>query len=55
MAMGLANGGCGYPYMAPPMYEYLCGVDVTQVCVTDLDVPSFEVRQLLLEVLYMHA
>lgn len=30
MAMSLLHGGCGFPYLAPPMYQYLCGVDISQ-------------------------
>ena len=54
MAMGLANGGSGYPYMAPPMFEYLCGADIAEICVTDLDVPNLEVRQLIQKVCPIH-
>ena len=50
MSMSIANGGNGFPYLAPPMYEYLCGWDVTSISVADLDVPNYEVRELLSKV-----
>ena len=53
MAMGLANGSSGYPFMALPMYRYLCGEEITSICVSDTDVPNFEVRELLQKVYYV--
>ena len=50
MAMSLVQGGSGFPYMAPPMYDYLCGVEIPSIKVAIDDVPSCEVRQLLQQV-----
>ena len=43
----LMSASIASPYLAPPMYEYLCGWDVTSISVADLDVPNYEVRELL--------
>lgn len=50
MAMSLVNGGSGYPYMAVPMYRYLCGGNVTADLITTADIPNMEVRQLVQKV-----
>ena len=48
MAMSLVQDGSGFPYMAPPLFEYLCGMSTIDV--TKEDVPSYEVQQLLQQV-----
>ena len=48
--MSLVQGGSGFPYMAPPMYDYLCGIDILSIKVILDDVPSCEVRKLLQQV-----
>lgn len=50
IAISLVNGGSGFPYMAPPMYQYLCGVDMSENKVSLEDVPSFEVKEMLQKV-----
>ena len=48
MAMSLVQDGSGFPYMAPPLFEYLCGMSTIDM--TKEDVPSYEVQQLLQQV-----
>ena len=50
MAMCLLHGGSGFPYLAPPMYDYLCGEDASSIKVSAEDVPNVEVTQLLQKV-----
>ena len=50
MAMSLIQGGSGFPYLAPPMYDYLCGKDAISIEVSAEDVPSIDVTQLLQKV-----
>lgn len=51
MATSLVQGGSGYPFLAPPMYQYLCGANISTIKVTIPDVPDIEVKQLLKQVL----
>lgn len=48
MAMSLVQDGSGFPYVAPPLFEYLCGMSTIDM--TKEDVPSYEVQQLLQQV-----
>ena len=48
MAMSLVQDRSGFPYMAPPLFEYLCAMPTIDV--TKKDVPSYEVQQLLQQV-----
>ena len=50
MAMSLVQGGSGFLYIAPPMYDYLCGIDILSITLTLDDVPSCDVRKLLQQV-----
>ena len=47
MAMGLVQGSSGIPFLSHPVYEYLSGKDILSITVTMLDVPLYEVRELL--------
>ena len=48
MAMSFVQDRSGFPYMAPPLFEYLCGMSTTNV--TKEDVSSYEVQQLFQQV-----
>ena len=50
MAISLVQGGSGFPFFAPPVYQYLCGVEMPTIELQD--VPNFEVISLL-EKVYM--
>ena len=50
MAMSLVQEGSGFPYFAPPVYEYLCGAELSSIKVTVDDVPNLEVRAFIEEV-----
>ena len=41
MAISLVQGGSGFPFVAPPVYQYLCGVEMPTIELQD--VPNFEV------------
>jgi len=56
MAMSLVQGGSGFPFLAPPMYDYLCGREISTIEVCMQDVPNLEVLSLLEKVLqYSHS
>ena len=47
MAMSLTQGGSGFQYIAEPMYDYLCGKEITSINITVEDVTNGEVRNLI--------
>lgn len=47
IAMGIVQGSSGIPYLAPPVYDYLCGATLESLTLTVEDVPSFEVKEFL--------
>ena len=47
VAMGLVQGGSGIPFLAPPVYNYLCGMSMQAVKVSLEDAPNFEVQELV--------
>ena len=48
--MTLVNGGSGFCFMAPPVYQYLCGRDLRDISVSVADVPDAQVRHVLRKV-----
>ena len=50
MAMSLVQEGSGFPFMAPPVYHYLCGIEMSSIHVTVDDTPIQEVTALIEEV-----
>ena len=44
MALSLVQGGSGFPYLAPPVFKYLCGQDIAEIRVAIEDVPNIEVH-----------
>ena len=50
MAVSLVQGGSGYPFFAPAIFEYLAGTDICAITPSLQDVPSAEVQQLIAEV-----
>ena len=50
MPMSLLQQGSGFPYLARPVYEYLCGCDPSQAAVGVEDVQDYEVVTLANEV-----
>ena len=59
MARSLVQGGSGLPFFAPPMYQYICGVEMSSIAVSMQDVPNLEALNLLEKIsvhdfLYLH-
>ena len=50
MAMSLAQDGSGFPFFAPPLYQYICGTEISSVKIAADDVPKVEVKAFLDEV-----
>lgn len=40
MGMSLMQGGSGYPYFAPCIFDYLCGKDLAEIMVSREDIPD---------------
>ena len=49
IAMGIGQGGNGFPFLSPPVHNYLCGVEL-QVTITKEHVPTIETRVFMTEV-----
>ena len=50
IAMGIVQGSSGVPFLAPPVFDYLCGFSIDTIHVTKDDVPTYEVQQFLKKV-----
>ena len=47
MAMSLLQQGSGFPYLAPPVYQYISGVEVSKIDVSVEDIPNVEFRSII--------
>ena len=45
MTMADVQGGSGFHFLAPRVYQYLCGVDVSAIPVSTDDIPDYEVAR----------
>ena len=52
MAMALAQDGSGFPFLAPCVYKYLCGMDLSCINIDPDEVPDYEVRDFLQKVTF---
>ena len=50
MGMSLTQGGSGYPFFAPAIYQYVCGCDVCSIVPTVDEIPDLELKTVLVEV-----
>lgn len=48
LAMGLLQDGSGISFLAPPVFQYLCGTAAEDVQVSIDDSPTLEVKELVL-------
>ena len=53
MAMSLAQGGSGFSYLCPSVYQYLCGIKPTDISVSVDDIPDYEVKNAVQQVYYV--
>lgn len=51
MAMSLGQEGSGFPYFSDSIYKYWCGVDPMTIELDVDDIPDFDVKDVLLQVL----
>ena len=49
VAMGIVQGSSGFPFLSPPVFEYLCSGEIP-VHVSHEHVPSLEVKTFMNEV-----
>ena len=40
IAMSICQGGCGFPFLAQPVYTYLCTGKITEVVLASSDAPD---------------
>ena len=50
MAMSVVQDRSGFSFLAPPVYQYICGVDIPRISIADEDVPDYDVRKIIEEV-----
>ena len=50
VAMSIVQDGSGFSFLAPPVYQYICGMEIPRIAIADEDVPDYEVRKLIEEV-----
>ena len=50
MAMAVVQGGSGFHFLAPCVYQYLCGIDVSAIPVSTDDIPDYEVTAVVQKV-----
>ena len=47
MAMTIVNFGSGYPFLAPSVFSYLCGLPIADIVVGTEEVPDYEIRAVI--------
>ena len=52
MAMTIVNCGGGYPFFAPSILSYLCGVPLTDIVVSNDEIPDYEMKIVIDEVMH---
>jgi hypothetical protein len=52
MAMTIVNCGGGYPFFAPSVLSYLCGVPLTNILVDNDEVPDYKMKTIIEEVMH---
>lgn len=50
MALSIANGGVGFPFMYKGVYEYICGKDVNEVATSEEVIPELTVKETIRKV-----
>ena len=50
MAMGLVQGAHGFPFLAPPIYQYIAGGDMNTIKLHPDDVTDVEVANIIQKV-----
>ena len=53
MTMADVQGGSGFHFLAPRVYQYLCGVDVSAIPVSTDDIPDYEVTAVVQKVYHL--
>ena len=51
MVMSVAQGGSGFPFFAPCVFDYICGMEVNEIFVDVHHVPDYEAYELLCKVI----
>ena len=50
IGMSLIQGGSGYPFFAPAVYDYICGQEVCNIVPTIDEIPDAQLKTALVEV-----
>ena len=52
IGVSLMQGGSGYPFFAPSVYDYICGIDVCSITVGPDEIPNPDITEMLQKVKY---
>lgn len=52
IGMSLVQGGSGFPFFAPSVYEYICGKELCSITIGRDEIPCSEVNNTLTKVMY---
>ena len=50
MGMSVVQGGSGYPFFSPPIYDYICGTDLGLIIVECNEIPDPEIQSTIQKV-----
>jgi hypothetical protein len=54
MGVSISQGGSGYPFFAPCVYDYLCGKQIRELKVYVSEIPDEEVVSALKKVVFLN-
>lgn len=52
MAVAIAQGGSGFPFLYEGVYQYLSGKEASLVTVTPTAIPDFDIQQIVDKVVH---
>ena len=48
MALGIVNGALyGFPFLSQSVFQYLCGIDLTEISVNSDDIPDNNIKMMM--------
>ena len=50
MAISVVQDGSGFALLAPPVFQYICGMDIGRISILNEDIPDYEVKKFIEEV-----
>lgn len=47
MAVSIAQGGSGFPFLCKGVYQYLCGKEVSHIDVASTAIPDYDIQAIV--------